>query len=41
VVAAVSVSGPSYRLAPERFDAVAVEVVAAADEIGRRLGWRG
>jgi IclR family acetate operon transcriptional repressor len=41
VVAAVSVSGPSYRLGPERFAAVASEVVAAADEISRRLGWRG
>ena len=41
VVAAVSVSGPSYRLAPDRFGTVAIEVVAAADEISRRLGWRG
>ncbi len=41
VVAAVSVSGPSYRLGPERFEAVAAAVVAAGDEISRRLGWRG
>ena len=41
VVAAVSVSGPSYRLGPDRFRAVAATVVAAGDEIGRRLGWRG
>ncbi len=41
VVAAVSVSGPSYRLDPGRFAAVAAAVVAAGDEIGRRLGWRG
>ena len=40
IVAAVSVSGPSYRLAPDRFGAVAAQVVAAADEISRRLGWR-
>jgi DNA-binding IclR family transcriptional regulator len=41
VVAAVSVSGPSYRLGSDRFEAVAEAVVAAGDEIGRRLGWRG
>jgi DNA-binding IclR family transcriptional regulator len=41
VVAAVSVSGPSYRLGSDRFAAVAAAVVAAGDEIGRRLGWRG
>jgi DNA-binding IclR family transcriptional regulator len=41
VVAAVSVSGPSYRLGSDRFGAVAASVVAAGDEIGRRLGWRG
>jgi DNA-binding IclR family transcriptional regulator len=38
VVAALSVSGPSYRLSPERIPAVAPSVVAAAGEIGRRLG---
>lgn len=41
VVAAVSVSGPSYRLGPDQFGAVAVAVVAAGAEISRRLGWRG
>ena len=41
VVAAVSVSGPSYRLGPERFSSVAVAVVAAGEEISHRLGWRG
>ncbi len=40
VVAAVSVSGPTYRLGPDRFEAVAAAVMAAGDEIGRRLGWR-
>jgi DNA-binding IclR family transcriptional regulator len=38
VIAAVSVSGPSYRLSPERFPGVAGAVVAAAGEISRRLG---
>jgi IclR family acetate operon transcriptional repressor len=41
VVAAVSVSGPSYRLAPKRLTAVAARVVVAGNEISRRLGWRG
>lgn len=41
VVAAVSVSGPSYRLGPERFGEAAAAVVAAGDEIGRLLGRRG
>ncbi len=41
VIAAVSVSGPTYRLGPARFDAVAAAVVAAGSEVGRRLGWRG
>ena len=39
VVAALSVSGPSYRLGVERFDEMAKLVVAAADTISRRLGW--
>ncbi len=38
VIAAVSVSGPSYRLTPERIPVVARSTVAAADEISRRLG---
>ncbi len=41
VIAAVSLSGPSYRLSPDRFEVVAAAVVAAGDEISRRLGWRG
>jgi len=41
VVAAVSVSGPSYRLTPDRIPGVAAAVVAAAAEIGERLGWFG
>lgn len=39
VVAAVSVSGPSYRLGEDRIPEVGAAVVAAADEISRRLGW--
>jgi DNA-binding IclR family transcriptional regulator len=41
VVAAVSISGPSYRLTQDRVPEVAAAVVAAAAEIGRRLGWFG
>ncbi len=39
VVAAVSVSGPSFRLSPGSFDSVAPRVVAAADGLSRRLGF--
>lgn len=39
VVAAVSVSGPSFRLSPETFEDVAPRVVAAADGLSRRLGF--
>lgn len=39
VIAALSVSGPSYRLAVDRFDEVAKQTVAAAEQISRRLGW--
>lgn len=38
VVAAVSVSGPSYRLAPEAFAQVVPRLLRATGEIGRRLG---
>ena len=41
VVAAVSVSGPSYRLGPESFATVATQVHAAATEISARLGHLG
>lgn len=41
VIAAVSVSGPSYRLTADRVSEVAAAVTAAAVEIGRRLGWFG
>lgn len=38
VIAALSVSGPSYRLDPARFGSVARITAAAADRISRRLG---
>jgi DNA-binding IclR family transcriptional regulator len=41
VVAALSVSGPSYRLSPEHFTRVAKQTIAAADSVSRRLGWLG
>ena len=41
IIAALSVSGPSYRLEPSRFEAVARMTVAAADRISRRLGYLG
>lgn len=39
VVAAISASGPAYRL-EERRAQVATDLVAAADEVSQRLGWR-
>jgi len=39
VVAALSVSGPAYRLSPDRFSDVAKQTMAAAEVISRRLGW--
>lgn len=41
VIAALSVSGPSYRLAAGKFGEVAEQTIAAADAISRRLGWIG
>ncbi|MBF6332195.1 IclR family transcriptional regulator [Nocardia transvalensis] len=41
VVAALSVSGPAYRLAPERFGQVAELTIAAATGISRRMGYLG
>ncbi len=41
VVASVSVSGPSYRLEPERIHAVGISTCDAAAEISRRLGYLG
>ncbi|KAB8195732.1 helix-turn-helix domain-containing protein [Nonomuraea phyllanthi] len=39
VVAAVSASGPSYRLTPQRLPEVAARLVEAAREISQRLGY--
>lgn len=39
VVAALSVSGPAYRLSQDRFAEIAKQTAAAADVISRRLGW--
>lgn len=39
VVAALSVSGPSYRMGDEKFGEVAKRVTAAAEAVSRRLGW--
>lgn len=39
VVAAISVSGPSYRLTEERLHSIAAEVVEHAEEISFRLGF--
>jgi DNA-binding IclR family transcriptional regulator len=41
VVAAVSVSGPSYRLTPERMDEIAPRLAAGAAEISQRMGYVG
>ena len=41
VVAALSVSGPAYRLEPLRFEFVAEMTMAAAAAISRRLGFTG
>lgn len=39
VIAALSVSGPSYRVGEDSFVEVAKRTVAAAEAISRRLGW--
>jgi DNA-binding IclR family transcriptional regulator len=39
VIAALGVSGPSYRLADEQFEETAKPTIAAAELISRRLGW--
>jgi DNA-binding IclR family transcriptional regulator len=41
VVAAVSVAGPSFRMAPETVETLVSKVVAGADELSRRLGFFG
>ena len=39
VIAALSVSGPAYRLSEDQFEEVAKRTIAAAEVISRRLGW--
>jgi DNA-binding IclR family transcriptional regulator len=41
IVAALSVSGPSYRLEPAGFGAAARRTIDAAAQISRRLGYTG
>jgi DNA-binding IclR family transcriptional regulator len=41
VVAAVSVSGPAYRLTPADMDKLAPNLIGGADEISHRLGYLG
>lgn len=41
VVAAVSISGPSYRLGVERLDDLVEPLTTATAEISRRMGWYG
>jgi DNA-binding IclR family transcriptional regulator len=39
VIAALSVSGPSYRLGDQQFEEIAKRTIGAAETISRRLGW--
>jgi DNA-binding IclR family transcriptional regulator len=39
MIAALSVSGPAYRLSPDRFPEIAKQTTTAAEVISRRLGW--
>jgi DNA-binding IclR family transcriptional regulator len=41
VLASMSVSGPTFRLDAARLPSLAQAVMAAADDVSRRLGWRG
>jgi DNA-binding IclR family transcriptional regulator len=40
VIGAISVCGPRYRVTAELMDRVAPQVVAVAEQISRRMGWR-
>ena len=40
VQSAASVSGPSYRMTPERFPEMAARLMGTAAEISRRLGYQ-
>jgi DNA-binding IclR family transcriptional regulator len=39
VIAALSVSGPSFRMDVESFPRIARRVMASADELSKRLGF--
>jgi DNA-binding IclR family transcriptional regulator len=41
VLASMSISGPTFRLDAGRLSDMASAVMAAADDVSRRLGWRG
>lgn len=41
VIAAISVSGPSFRFTPEKALQIAVHLVEAAAGVSERMGWRG
>jgi DNA-binding IclR family transcriptional regulator len=41
VLASMSISGPTFRLDERRLPDMAEAVMAAADDVSRRLGWRG
>jgi DNA-binding IclR family transcriptional regulator len=41
VVASVSASGPTFRIAPDRLPFLIEQVLGAATQISRRLGWTG
>jgi DNA-binding IclR family transcriptional regulator len=41
VIGAISVCGPRYRVTAEFVDEIAPRVAAAAEQISRRMGWRG
>lgn len=41
VVGSISASGPGFRITADRVPDVAGQVVAAAQEVSRRLGWHG
>jgi DNA-binding IclR family transcriptional regulator len=41
VVAAVSVSGPAYRLTPDRVTELGRQTARAAEEVSTRIGWSG
>ncbi|HHW18547.1 MAG TPA: IclR family transcriptional regulator [Firmicutes bacterium] len=41
IVAAVSISGPAFRLTRKRIDAIKAKIKACCTEISSRLGWNG